>query len=76
MTPVKTLALDIGGTGLKAGILDAKGVLITEHARVETPKHGKPDAVLDALLGLVAPLGDFDRISVGFPRGSCAAGRC
>jgi polyphosphate glucokinase len=62
-----TLAIDIGATGLKAGILDAVGNVVVPHARVETPKHGTPDQVLDALLGLVKPLGAFDRISVGFP---------
>jgi polyphosphate glucokinase len=62
-----TLAIDIGATGLKAGILDAAGNLVVPHAHGETPSHGTPDQVLDALLGLVHPLGAFDRISVGFP---------
>jgi polyphosphate glucokinase len=62
-----TLAIDIGGTGLKAGVLDAEGNLVAPHARVETPPHGTPDQVLEALIGLVQPLGAFDRISVGFP---------
>jgi polyphosphate glucokinase len=62
-----TLAIDIGATGLKAGILDADANVVVPHARVETPKFGTPDKVLAALLGLVRPLGVFDRISVGFP---------
>jgi polyphosphate glucokinase len=62
-----TLAIDIGATGLKAGILDEAGNLVVPHARVETPPHGTPDQVLGALLELVRPLGAFDRISVGFP---------
>jgi polyphosphate glucokinase len=62
-----TLAIDIGGTGLKAGVLDADGTLIVPHARVETPKKATPDQVVEALRGLVEPLGKFDRISVGFP---------
>ena len=36
-------------------------------AHVETPPHGTPAQVLEALLGLVHPMGAFDRISVGFP---------
>jgi polyphosphate glucokinase len=63
----KTLAIDIGATGLKAGVLDAAGALITPHARIETPKPGTPASVLGALLTLIPPLGPFDRISVGFP---------
>jgi polyphosphate glucokinase len=62
-----TLAIDIGATGLKAGVLDAEGNEAVPHARVETPKHGTPDEVLKALLGLIQPMGEFDRISVGFP---------
>ena len=63
----KTLAIDIGATGLKAAVLDGEGKMISEHARVETPHTGTPDAVVAALAELVRPLGDFDRISIGFP---------
>jgi polyphosphate glucokinase len=62
-----TLAIDIGATGLKAGVLDADDNLVVPRARVETPKKGAPDAVLAALLELVRPMGAFDRVSVGFP---------
>jgi polyphosphate glucokinase len=62
-----TLGIDIGATGLKAGIVDEDGTLVVPHARVETPKKGTPDQVLAALAGLIEPLGKFDRISVGFP---------
>jgi polyphosphate glucokinase len=62
-----TLAIDIGGTGLKALILDARGKAITERARVETPRPATPRAILTALGKLVTPLGPFDRISAGFP---------
>lgn len=62
-----TLAIDIGGTGLKALLLDPRGKPLTDRARVETPHPATRDAVLSALVGLVAPLKDFDRISVGFP---------
>lgn len=62
-----TLAIDIGGTGLKALLLDPRGNPLTDRARVETPHPATPDAVLSSLMGLVAPLKGFDRISVGFP---------
>jgi polyphosphate glucokinase len=62
-----TLAIDIGATGLKAGVLDADGNVIVPRARVETPKKATPDKVLKALTELIQPLGSFDRISVGFP---------
>ena len=62
-----TLCIDIGGTGLKALIVDSAGHPVTERARVETPRPATTDAILRELLQLVAPLGAFDRISVGFP---------
>jgi polyphosphate glucokinase len=62
-----TLAIDIGGSHLKAGVLTAAGEMSTDRARVETPKPAKPEAVVEALVGLVAQLGKFDRISIGFP---------
>ncbi len=67
MAKVRTLAIDIGGTGLKALILDHAGKPVVERVRVETPRPAKPALVIDALVGIVKGLGDFDRISVGFP---------
>ena len=64
---MRTLAIDIGGTGLKATILDDKGKLLHERVRVPTPQPATPAAVLAALVKLVATLGAFDRISAGFP---------
>jgi polyphosphate glucokinase len=62
-----TLAIDIGGSGLKALVLDRAGASMTDRVRVETPRPATPRAVLAALVELVEPLGAFDRISVGFP---------
>ena len=62
-----TLAIDIGGTGLKAMLLDPKGKPVSERLRVPTPDPATPDAVLDALDGLQAQLPGYERVSVGFP---------
>jgi polyphosphate glucokinase len=62
-----TLTLDIGGTGLKAGLLDAEGAMIGSRARVETPHPSPPSAVVPMLVGLAHCLGEFDRVSCGFP---------
>jgi polyphosphate glucokinase len=64
---MKTLAIDIGGTGIKAMILDAQGGMLTERARIVTPRPAIPDAVIEAIEALVAPLGEYDRVSCGFP---------
>lgn len=62
-----TLAIDIGGTNLKAGLLDAEGVMIGERARMPTMHPSPPELVVPALVGLARQLGAYDRISVGFP---------
>jgi polyphosphate glucokinase len=62
-----TLAIDIGGSGLKATVLDAQGEMISERTRVPTPRPIDPDILLETLSGLAAGLSPFDRISIGFP---------
>lgn len=64
---VRTLAIDIGGTGIKAIVLDQKGVPLTERARIETPQPGTPDAIIKTIVEMVVKLGEFDRVSVGYP---------
>jgi polyphosphate glucokinase len=64
---LKTLAFDVGGTGLKASLLDERGEMVTERARVDTPKPCPPDLLLEKLKELTAQLPPFDRVSVGFP---------
>jgi polyphosphate glucokinase len=64
---VVTLAIDIGGSGLKVMLLDAAGAPVSERMRVPTPAIPTPRAVLTALHEMVAKLRGFNRISVGFP---------
>jgi polyphosphate glucokinase len=66
-TPLRTLAIDVGGSGLKASVIDDGGRLLTERARVDTPVGRPPKEIIQALVRLVAPLGPYDRVSVGFP---------
>ncbi|RMH06287.1 MAG: ROK family protein [Nitrospirae bacterium] len=65
--PVTTLAVDIGGTGIKAILLDAEGNPLTERSRVRTPRPATPQAVVAAVVKLAGEQGMFDRVSVGFP---------
>jgi polyphosphate glucokinase len=62
-----TLAIDVGGSHLKAAVLKASGKISTGPLRVETPKPATPDAVVSALVSLSQQLGQFDRVSIGFP---------
>ena len=63
----RTLAIDVGGTGLKASIVDDAGRLLTDRARIDTPVGAPPKEIVQALVQLVQPLGAYDRVSVGFP---------
>lgn len=64
---IRTLAIDIGGTGLKASVLDEKGKMLVDRVRVETPVGSPPGGIVEALAKLVEPLPAFHRVSVGFP---------
>ena len=66
-TTSRILAIDIGGSGLKAAVLNSDGEMLTERLRVKTPQPCKPDELVEALVKLVEPLGGFDCVSVGFP---------
>ncbi len=62
-----TLAIDIGGTGLKASVLDAGGAMVADRVRVPTTYPLPPEKLVDDLAALVAPLPAYDRVSAGFP---------
>lgn len=62
-----TLSIDIGATGLKAAVLDARGRRVSERVRVRTPQPARPAAVLRAIDVLIAEAPRYDRVAVGFP---------
>jgi polyphosphate glucokinase len=66
-TNVKTLSIDIGGTGIKMILLDPRGNPLTERQRALTPHTAKPAAVLALIRKMIAAHPEFDRVSVGFP---------
>lgn len=62
-----TLAVDIGGTGIKGMLLDQQGTPLSERLRIATPQPASPVRVLPVLDEICAKLAGFDRISAGFP---------
>ena len=64
---VRTLAIDVGGSGLKGAILDPVGEMLTERVRVDTPYPCPPERLVSELVALTQGLGEWHRVSVGFP---------
>jgi polyphosphate glucokinase len=65
---VLTLSIDIGGSGFKASVVNAQGVMTTERVRVDTPYPCPPERLVETVVELVTPLvPNVHRVSVGFP---------
>ena len=63
----RTLAIDIGGSHLKASVLDRAGDFLADRVRVATPVGHPPADIVETIVHLIEPLPPFDRVSVGFP---------
>jgi polyphosphate glucokinase len=74
MNGPRTLAIDVGGSGLKAIVLSPAGDTLSERIRRETPYPCTPPVLLDELTALAATQPAHDRVSVGFP-GAVRRGR-
>ncbi len=65
---MQVLGIDIGGTGIKAAPVDvATGALLAERVKVPTPQPAEPDAIAEAVQGLVAGFGWTGPAGVTFP---------
>jgi len=64
---LRTLAIDVGGTGIKAVILSETGKPLTQRRRVNTPRPATPATVIKTIVESAKQQGEFDRVSVGFP---------
>jgi len=66
-----TLAVDVGGSGIKVMVLDGNGTPIGDRVRIETPRPAKPKLVIESIAALadgqIVSGRGFDRVSVGFP---------
>ncbi len=66
----QAVGVDIGGTGVKAALVDVKsGELLSDRIKLPTPTGGEPDAIRDAVVELVGRLdaGASTPIGVTFP---------
>lgn len=63
----RTLSIDIGGTHVKASVLDPTGKMLAAEEVEPTPHPATPRALLGAVARLIERLPPFERISAGFP---------
>lgn len=73
---MKILGFDIGGSGIKAAIVDTKtGELISERHRIPTPKPATPEAVAKVVQEMVAHFNWKKAIGCSFPT-TIVDGKC
>jgi polyphosphate glucokinase len=63
----RILSIDIGGSRIKATILDPDGNMLTDFHKIDTPSTADPNSVIQAILTLTKDFEEFNRVSVGFP---------
>lgn len=69
---MELLGIDIGGTGIKAAVVDpAAGVLVSERIRMRTPTPATTQAVAEATAALVKDLAPGVAAGIGFPAVVC-----
>lgn len=66
-TSDKILSVDIGGSHIKATLLNQQGELLMDYKKVETPVPATPEKVIFSIKTLVAAFEDYQKVSVGFP---------
>lgn len=63
----RIFSVDVGGTGIKAALLDPSGRFLSEKFRLKTPPIGSPAKLVQIFDQLAKDVSPFDVMSVGFP---------
>ncbi|MEO8569337.1 MAG: ROK family protein [Ginsengibacter sp.] len=66
-TSLKILSIDIGGSNIKATVLNQDGDFIQNYQKLATPDPATPAKVMDVIKQLAEKFTDYENISVGFP---------
>jgi polyphosphate glucokinase len=73
---MKILGIDIGGTGIKAAVVDTKtGELLSERHRIDTPKPATPEAVAKVVKQMVTHFKWTKAVGCSFPT-TIVDGKC
>ncbi len=67
VSPVKILSIDVGGSHVKATVLNSNGGLEQPYEKVTTPTPANPDNIIKAIKTLAKDFPAYDYVSVGFP---------
>jgi polyphosphate glucokinase len=63
----RTLVVDVGGSGIKATLLNDLGKAVGDRLRRDSPSSGMPGEVMDIIVSLSKQFESFDRVAIGFP---------
>lgn len=66
-TDEKILCIDIGGSRIKAILLDPDGKMLIEYQRLNTPSPATPENVMLTIAELTKSFGGYTKVSIGFP---------
>lgn len=64
---LRILSIDIGGSHIKATILDGEGKLLREYTKLKTPQPASPANVIKTIRKLTSQFESFEYIAAGFP---------
>src|ERR1700712_1701336 len=67
LASLKFLSVDIGGSHIKATILNDKGALLMDYEKLPTPIPANPENVVNTIKKLAKSFPGYDNVSVGFP---------
>lgn len=63
----KILCIDIGGSHIKATIINYEGKFLQKYEREETPSPPTPEKVVTMILKIAARFPNYDKVTAGFP---------
>lgn len=61
------LSIDIGGSHIKAVVLNSIGEMLIEYKKLQTPDPANPENVIKTIKNLIKDYPPYQKISVGFP---------
>lgn len=66
-TDEKILCIDIGGSHIKATVIDHQGNFLQKYQREDTPKPPSPEKVIKLILELSQRFPQYNKVAAGFP---------